>query len=92
MKTAKLIKDNLEGFTGHAALYKVNPPMKDDEGIEHIYVVCSTTNAMFTGIETCIFPADKKGKVTNWLEMEGSERGASSHDCVFENIGYEIKN
>ena len=29
MKTAQLLKDNLPGFNGHAALYKLTPTIRD---------------------------------------------------------------
>ena len=91
MKTAKLIKDNLEGFVGHAALYKLSNKVTYDDDKTTRFVVCSTANVMFTGMETYMFPADKLGKVLDWLELEGSQRGVVSHEDVLNNIGYTIK-
>ena len=92
MKTAKFIKDlSGEGWKGTAMLYEVNPPMKDYEGKKHKYVICSTVDAMFTGIETLIFPADKEGKLISWSELDGSERGTISHERVLQNAGYELE-
>lgn len=91
MKTATLIKENLEGFAGEASLYKVNPPMEDWEENMHKYVICSTVYSMCTGLETCIFPANKKGKIVSFEDLEGSERGTSSHKKVFKNVGYKLK-
>ena len=90
MKTAKLIKDNLEDFTGHAALYKLSDSVKYDNKKTTKYVICSTANAMYSGIETYIFPSNKSGKVMEWLELDGSQRGTSSHEEVLENAGYQI--
>ena len=90
MKTAKLIKDNLEGFAGHASLYEVNPPVEGEKGKKHKFVVCSTANAMFTGIETFIFSANNKGKILSWLELDGSARRTTSHEKVLNNAGYTL--
>lgn len=90
MKTAKLTKDNLENFTGHAALYELSDKVKYDDDKETRYVICSTANAMFSDIETYIFPADKDGKILDWVELDGSERGTSSHKTVLKNAGYKL--
>ena len=66
---AKLVKDNLEGFSGHAALYELDEEIGYDEDWEvpgkfegHTkYVVVSAAVAMFSGPETYIFPADQDG-------------------------------
>ncbi len=94
-KTAKLLKDNLPDFTGHAALYKLSPPLveKDwDEKVKgkHAFVVVSATNAMFSGPETYIFPADKKGKIKSWGELDGSYRGGSDHRRALRDAGYAV--
>jgi len=75
MKTAKLIQDDLDGFNGHAALYKVDPPIEENK-----YVILSSVNAMFSGNETLIFPADKNGKIKSWGELDGSVRGTLDHN------------
>ena len=66
MKKAKLLKDGLDGFNGYAALYKLSPPLKwsDYDKKKHSaeYVVVSAAVVMFSGPETYIFKADKKGK------------------------------
>jgi hypothetical protein len=89
MKTAKLIKDNLTGFVGHAALYELTPAMVNEKK-KHKYVICSSADAMFTGIETFIFPANKEGNVIDWGELDGSQRGTSSHSEVLSDAGYEL--
>ena len=96
MKTAKLIQDNLKGFNGHAALYQVNPPMAastwdgpDAPSKMHDFVVASSAHALGRP-ETYIFPANDKGKVLDWVQMEGSEQGIYSHDDAFANVGYNI--
>lgn len=86
MKTAKLIEDNLEGFKGHAALYELNVPL---EG--HQFVICSTANDMFSGIETYIFPATEEGELIDYGELKGSSRGTTIHAQVLRNAGYTIK-
>lgn len=85
---AIFVKD-IKGFTGDARLYKLNPPIEYD-GESHKYVIVSATNAMFSGPETYIFPADKKGKIINWGELPGSFQGECNHREALENAGYEI--
>ena len=86
MKTATLVKDNIEGFRGHAALYKLSQPL---EGYE--YVICSTDYAMF-GLETFIFGATKQGYVRDWgaLEVYGTKRGTEDHRELLNDAGYEL--
>lgn len=36
------------------------------------------TNALYSGPETYLFPADADGRVIDWNEIEGSYRGALS--------------
>jgi hypothetical protein len=91
---AKLLKDNLRDFTGHAAVYELTPPLveKDYEGNKkkHRYVVVSATVAMFSGPETYIFPSDKNGRVLNYGELDGSYRGGMSHERALLDAGYAI--
>jgi len=83
--TARLIKDNLAGFQGHAALYRLSKPL---EG--HRHVIVSAVVAMFSGPETFIFPATKAGEVTNYGELEGSYRGGLDHRRAIEGAGYRL--
>ena len=82
---AILVKDNLRHFTGHATLYRMEPPL---DGCE--FVIASATNAMFTGPETYLFPADADGRVIGWNEIEGSYRGGLSHAIALGRAGYSI--
>lgn len=98
MKTYKLIKDNLENFKGHAALYEVNPPMSAsvwDRSTEKLknkkskYVVASAVTAPDHGeAETFLFLSNDKGEVKDWTELDGSDRGTKVHSVIFKNIGY----
>lgn len=91
MNTAKLIKDNLPRFNGHAALYELDPPIKGENDKTHKRVIVSAAYAMFTGQETCIFPAkDDAEKIENWGELEGSFSGGMSHAEALKNAGYAI--
>ena len=84
VKTAIRMK-TLEGFQGAAALYRVEPMIAG-----HRWIVVSAVDAMLSGPETYIFPANKRGEVTDWCEMEGSFRGALDHARALRNIGYRI--
>jgi hypothetical protein len=90
MMTATLLSDNLEGWAGHAALYRVDPPMLDHNGHPHEYVIVSAVVAI-TGPETFIFPSFENGKTESMLEMGGSYRGGLSHSAALEGAGYTIK-
>lgn len=71
MGKAQVVKEDLEGFTGFAGLVELDGD----------YFVVSSTNAMVTGYETLVFPADKDGKVTNWGEVAGG-RGMSREEAI----------
>jgi len=86
MNTAKLIRV-LMGFRGNAQLYEMNPPYE-----HHKYVVVSAADVPFSGPETYIFPADEKGTVVDWMEMDGSYHGGLSHQQALENAGYQLDN
>jgi hypothetical protein len=83
MKTAKLIKSDLDDFCGNASLYEVDPPIEKNK-----YVIASSVIVPFSGEETYLFPAYKNGKVKSWGELNGSQEGTMSHTMVFEEIGY----
>ena len=98
-KTATLLQDNLVGFKGHAAFYKLSPPFESIDydyndyciWLKHEYVVVSATFAFdHGGPETFIFPADAKGKMTSWGELPGSQRDTLDHDYVLNQLGYQV--
>lgn len=96
IKTAKFIK-KLSNFRGDARLYEVNPPVNFNEDYDTgeykqstSYVVVSAAIAPFSGPETYIFPADKTGKIIDWLELNGSYQGGLDHKLALTNAGYEI--
>jgi hypothetical protein len=68
--------------------YRLDPPLDGKE-----YVVVSALNVAFDhkAAETFIFPANKTGDITGWLEMEGSFRGAADHAEALRRAGYEIQ-
>ena len=80
MKT-KLIKDNLEGFTGHAALYELDEEIDYGDG-KTKHVVVSATVAMFGGPETYIFPANEDGEIVDYGELPGSYKGGLDHETA----------
>ena len=86
---ATFVKD-LTGFTGSAKLYRVDPPVKFDEDQEADHIAVSQVCSGWAH-ETYAFPADKDGTVVNWGELEGSMRGAHSHEEVVEACGYTIE-
>lgn len=98
MKTYKFIKQ-CEWGTGDARLYELSEPVSyvadfDDDGndvlAETSFVAVSAANAVFSGPETYIFPADSDGEVLNWAELDGSYRGGLDHAQALQNAGYEV--
>jgi len=55
---------------------------------EHVWV--SGNNVPFSGPETYIFPCDSEGSVSDWGELEGSQRGFIDPDRALKELGYEI--
>lgn len=90
--TATFVKDVSASFRGTAKLFRLSPPLKeedwDGEITEHEYVVVSGTHAMFSGPETYIFPSDSEGEVTQWGELNGSFRGDIDIERALRHAGY----
>jgi hypothetical protein len=90
MNTAQLLKNNLKGFRGHAALYRLNPPLREWDGENaHELVVLSTVDG-FGRPETLIFPADETGTVTSRRDLRSQI--SMSHQQVLEDAGYTMVN
>ena len=88
-------------WQGKARWFRLDPPLKDvryswdsdeepDEEVLYEYVIVSAVNAMFSGPEAYIFPADDKGQIRSWGELEGSTRGTLSHEQALAEAGYEV--
>lgn len=85
---ATLLKANLT--TGRAdadrALYRLDPPLDG-----HELVIVSAVPHVFGGPpETYIFPGNEDGEVTDWVELEGSFRGAMDHARALAGAGYTV--
>lgn len=95
-KRASLIR-TLDGFSGDARLYRVEPPVRygynyatqTHKGTTE-FVVVSAATVMFSGPETYIFAADEAGKVIDWTELGGSFKGGLDHEEALDNAGYTI--
>lgn len=66
------------------ALYHMKPAY---EG--HEYVIVSDIDN-FAGIETYVFPADEKGRITDWGELPCSFKGGRDHAKALDYAGYKI--
>lgn len=96
MKTAQYIGPAPGDWTGDARLYRLSPPLREQcedarAIVMHEYVVVSACDAIFSGPETYIFPADATGQVEGWGELDGSFRGAQDHARALNNAGYEVE-
>ena len=93
-KRAKLLKDNLRGFSGHAAVYELTPPLVEEDYAgnkkKHRFVVVSAVVALFTGPETYIFPSTKGGVIKSYGELDGSYRGDMDHAEALKGAGYSL--
>ncbi len=94
-KVATFIKDMTPEFLGEARLYRVDPPLKvdpwDDESSETTEYVISSASSVLGAPETYIFAADSEGKVTNWGELNGSEKGFLDCDRAIRGAGYDLQ-
>jgi hypothetical protein len=90
-KLIKTIPNKAKG--GSMKLFRVSPPVNYRDGEETNYLIVSAIPSAFdTGNpETYIFPANKKGEIVSWGELEGSYRGGMSHEKALLGLGYEIK-
>ena len=88
IKQAELLRKELPGFKGDAALYWLHPPFKN-----HRFVVVSALDVIVGGPLCYIFAADKNGGITKKSyknPLEGSFDGGTSHADALHHIGYEI--
>jgi len=97
--TAELIKDVSADFRGNAKLYKLSSPVRYIERSAETkrkrqtkFVILSSVELALDhgGSETFIFPADAKGKIQSWQELEGSARFKTSHDVVLGLVGFNL--
>jgi len=97
--TAELIKDVSADFRGNAKLYKLSSPVRYKDTSPETprkrhtnFVVVSSVDLALDhgGSETFIFPADAKGKIQSWTELEGSSKGKVSHDVVLGLAGFNL--
>lgn len=86
----------LTNMRSAARLYRVEPPAVvgggyNDEPVKTTdHIVVSAVIAPYTGPETYIFAADEHGNITDWGEMDGSQRGTLDHEDVLRAAGYEV--
>lgn len=101
MKTATQVAGPLKNFRGDARVFKLSEPhayeSEDDEKAPETYehVLVSAAIVAFEGPETYIFGAkqvDGKWRVNNWVEMDGSFKGALDHEKALQNAGYKLEN
>jgi hypothetical protein len=81
---------SVEGFAGYAELFRLEKP-KNNNYVWFRFIVVSTIKRAFdTGMpETYIFPANSRGEVLSWRELEGSFRGAMDISKALRDGGYE---
>lgn len=95
MKKATPIKDitkDMPGMgrgAGRAIVYELSEPLSGQRTV----LVSSLDRAFDTlQSETYIFGYSlEKNKVTDWMELDGSQRGTTSHAVALADAGYEIE-
>jgi hypothetical protein len=81
---------DMSDFSGVAKLYRVDPPVSFDDDKKADHVVVSAVDSEWA-CETYIFPANEKGDVLSWGELDGSQRGSVSHQEVLHAAGYQVE-
>lgn len=85
MKTAKIIKDNLDGFGGRAALYRLSKPISSWE-----YVIVSGVVQPHNGRPVVtVFPSNKHAEIVEWNDILKKD-GTVDHKEVLGEFGYTI--
>lgn len=76
------------------ALYRLSEPItygwNNDQQTEYVVISALTFAFDHAGSETFIFPADEHGEVVDWGELDGSQRGTTSHAAVIAAAGWEL--
>jgi hypothetical protein len=96
-KVAVLIRDNLPGYRGKAAVYKLSNPLDG-----HEFVVVSSVYLEFPDsvkhivpnyYESFVFPSDPEGNVVDWGKLDGSITRSEvpiPHEECFKKAGYQL--
>lgn len=89
MNTATFIRE-IEGWKGHASLYKLSEPLGWPEENKFDFVIASAVNAFGDGPETYLFGSNEQGVVLDWMELPGSMKGTWSHSEALKAAGYIV--
>lgn len=81
--TAMFIKD-VHGMRGEVKMFRLDPPLYGNQ-----LVVVSAATVPYSGPETYIFACDGQGKVTDWMELDGSYSGGLDHERALRQAGYD---
>jgi hypothetical protein len=60
-------------------LWKLSEPVNHEGASVFTYVITSAATVIYSGPETCVFPANKNGEFLDMLELPGSYRGGLNH-------------
>lgn len=81
---------------GEKWLYRLTPPhieegLRSEDALDQVdYVMSSAIDALLSGPETYLFPADSDGNVLDWRELPGSFKGGLDCDAAVRDLGYEV--
>lgn len=73
--------------SGKQVLYRLSPPLDEHEFVVSSAIAFAFDTAMS---ETYLFAASHDGDITDWSELDGSQRGISDPDAAIRNAGYTI--
>lgn len=93
MKTAKKLSQSLKQDLGNGKYYhKVRQTLYKTEDMG--YVIVSEAEGYFkNGVtldEVYIFQADENGEISDWCELDGSQRPAIPAEELMKKLGYEV--
>lgn len=77
-----------ETDVGVRALFKMDPPLEDSNGVSHEYVVASAIDEPDGTPCTFIFAADESGVIASWSELDGT-KGVKDIWGALRNLGYD---
>ncbi len=90
IKVATFLDNFSDDFVGTAYFYRIKPKIKwyDEDNRVHVtsFIVVSSTSS-----ETFIFPANKKGQILSWEQLDGSVNEPIYPHRLLENLGYKIE-
>lgn len=88
-RVARLVRITRQDERFDQRLYAVEPAAEYCRGTT-AFLWVSAAVVPYRGPETYVFPANSKGRVLDWGELDGSFKGGLDHEQALRNAGYEV--